>query len=298
MTLVVIEKFNSRQPLDGSNQVLIAQAKRLEAKLRKKYRDLVDTFNTGLNNNKQSKQQQDGQEEKKEMAPVNQEEEQEEEEALAVREAINSSTLRLSSGLRVQVQFGPSKSMSRLKQKGPPRSVLDYTRATVVFADPLLLALFFDLFKATFKVVRVMNKFLLLDKKQKKNINKNKDKGHEVKEEGEGAEGAEQLPQPPNVHVNFVFEGHVCEVQLFLEDFLWIKEFSHKPYEIVRLARDKKGNKKKQKEADSKELREAVEHILAEGVYDPHPGPALYPPPLAQSNNNKLLGFHSSSQGE
>ena len=255
--------------------MLIAQAKRLEAKLRRKYRDLVDTFNTGLNNNKDKDKG-----EKKEHQPHQEEEKKQEQQNQALPlTIINSSSLRLSSGLRVQVKFGPSKSMSRLKQKGPPRSVLDYTRATVVFADPLLLALFFDLFKVTFKVVRVTNKFLLLEKKKKGNNNDNK----------EGQEAEEQLPQPPNVHVNFVFEGHVCEVQLFLEDFLWIKEFSHKPYEIVRLARDKKGKKKIM--ADSKELREAVEHILAEGVYDPHPGPELYP--LLDNSNHKLFGFLS-----
>jgi len=42
------------------------------------------------------------------------------------------------------------------------------------------------------------------------------------------------MTQPPNVHINFLYMGHVCEVQLILEDFMLIKDYSHKPSEILR----------------------------------------------------------------
>ena len=165
---------------------------------------------------------------------------------------IKRSSLRLSSGLRVQAKFGSAKSLARLEQKigknGKAFTVLDYARLTVVFADPLLLSVFYEELrsKLTSAIVRVNNKFV---------------------------QAQNDMTQPPNIHINFEFEDHICEVQLTLEDFALIKDYSHKPYEILRIARDDSGAMK----TDETQLREAMEHIIAEGVYCPHPGTASYP---------------------
>lgn len=96
--------------------------------------------------------------------------------------------------------------------------VLDYVRVTVVFADPLLLAEFCGEFRklgSRWAVARVQNKFKL----------------------------ARPLQEPPNVRAhNFEFGGHVFELQLTLEDFALIKDYSHKPYEIVRIAKPKRAS--------------------------------------------------------
>jgi len=285
---------SSTQPLDTSARVLIAQAKQLELNLRHEFQNLVDTFNVGIdhyvkrrnnnsnsnntnntssnnnnsvhnttnksNNNNNNKNTQVANEEKNqgedEGAVVNpnkpetktEEEEQQEAGSALLVELIKGSSLRLSSGLRAQAKFGPVKSLVRLQQKGDPVRVLDYARTSLVFADPLLLGVFFEEFRKRekFKILRVQNKFTL----------------------------ARPLTEPPNVHINFEFGGHVCELQLTLEDFALIKDYSHKPYEIVRIAKTKLGELK-----NSDKLREAVEDLIAEGVYYPHPGTGCYPSP-------------------
>jgi len=213
-----------RQPCDGSAELLIAQAKRLEPRLRGEFQKLVDSVNGD--------------------------------------ESVKSS-LCLSSGLRAQAVFGPAKSPTRVNDKCKeenerPSSVLDYSRLTVIFADPLLLADFHDKLRrkqaeyhvhdGDFTILRVINKF-------------NQER---------------PMKQPPNVHINFMFEGHVCEVQLILEDFMLIKDYSHKPYEIVRLVQDQSGNNiLAQMTRDQR--HKVIEHVIAEGVYCRHPGAASYP---------------------
>jgi len=202
------------------------------------------------------------------------------------KEEEESKYLCLSSGgLLAQVQFAPAKSAARVAAKCEEEaerasSVLDFARLTVVFADPLLLAEFYDELKRMgeeeegeeeekkeegdkgggmvegsgkqkprFKILRVINKF-----KQKER----------------------PMKQPPNVHINFLFENHVCEVQLILEDFMLIKDYSHKPYELVRLAQDKQGNNILPLLSE-KQVDKLIEGVIAEGVFCKHPGAARYP---------------------
>jgi len=132
----------------------------------------------------------------------------------------------------------------------PPTSVLDFARLTVIFADPLLLAQFYDELKRKFKILRVNNKF--------------------------NAEAKDQQMTQPHVHINFLYEEHVCEVQLILEDFLLIKDYSHKPYEILRRVQDKHGNDIMSQIPEDK-LAQIIEDVIGGGVYCKHPGAASYP---------------------
>jgi len=128
-------------------------------------------------------------------------------------------------------------------------SIFDYLRATIVMADPALLAMFYWVLKREWEVVRVKNKH---------------------------RKGKTQASyhQPPNLHVNVCFHGHVAEIQLILEDFIMIKEYSHKPFEVLRIGLDDPtGDNVKQ----GKELDEAVTAIVSAGVYLEHPGSVDYP---------------------
>lgn len=160
---------------------------------------LVDAFNTTTST--------EGKKEEAAEAKVEAGEDAEAE--LVMKKIIKSSCLRLSSDLRVQAKFGPMKSIARLLQKGAPDGVLDYVRAMVIFADPLLLALFYEQLakqREHFTILQVKNKFV------------------EAVHALEAKEG--YITQPPNMHINLEFQGHVCEVQLTLEDFALIKEYN------------------------------------------------------------------------
>jgi len=250
--------FPYRQPLDGASaDLLIAQAKQLESGLREEFQRLVDVVNDKVNNkdNKDNKE---------------------------------CKFLCLSSGLLAQAQFAPAKSAARVAAKCEEEaeqasSVLDFARLTVVFADPLLLAEFYDELKRReeeknseekdlgegsdkpqFKILRVINKF-----KQKR-----------------------PMKQPPNVHINFLYEGHVCEEQPILEDFMLIKDYSHKPYELVRLAQDKKG-KNTLPDLPQQQVDKLIEGVIAEGVFCKHPGAARYP--LLSLSSSEIIRILSSS---
>jgi len=68
----------------------------------------------------------------------------------------------------------------------------------------------------------------------------------------------------------------VCEVQLILEDFMLIKDYSHKPYELVRLVQDKQGNDILPL-LSKEQVDKLIEGVIAEGVFCKHPGAARYP---------------------
>jgi len=203
--------------------LLIAQAKQLESGLREEFQRLVDAVNNKVNNTNKEK----------------------------------SKFLCLSSGLLAQVQFAPAKSAARVAAKCEEEnerpldsSVLDFARLTVVFADPLLLAEFYDELKRW------------EEEEDEQKEGEREEEEEKEKQEGDRGRGVGRKPQqfkilrvinkfkqkrpmkqPPNVHIKFLYEEqHVCEVQLILEDFMLIKDYSHKPYELVRLVQDKQGN--------------------------------------------------------
>lgn len=221
----VKQPFSSslRQPLGGSTaSLLVAQAKLLEANFRPILQCLANTFNS---------------------AETKHDDDKKHDHLLG---EVTKSSLRLSNGLRVLVQFGPPKSAVRVQQKGIPATVLDYARATVVFADPRLLCLFFtELTKVSdFVMLRVKNKFV-----------------------------ERRATEPPDIHINLEFQGHICEILLMLEDFFLIKEYSHDPYDIIRIVRDEHNQPK-----PDDELQAAKEQLISDGVYYKHPNRTMYPP--------------------
>lgn len=208
-------KKQKAQGVDYRVPFFVAQAKHLEPSFRSILRDLVNMFN-------------------QEVLPET-----------LVEQSMPGlfSELRLTSGRHAKVLFGPQKTVERVQQKigseGKAGNVLDYLRATIVMADPALLAMFYRALQlnSNFVIKRVKNKLLF-----------------------------EDLDQPPNVHINLEFCGHVGEIQSILEDFLLIKEYSHKPFELTRIGWVNGAMVK------GAELEAVVEYVVSAGVYVSHPG--------------------------
>jgi len=103
--------------------------------------------------------------------------------------------------------FGPPKGLQRCIAKGV-RWLCDLNRATIETEFPAVLSLAFHILckvveRRGGQVVHVRNKF-------------------------------NQTEQPPNVHVNFLLEGLVMEVQLTLGDVLIAKAHLHHYYDVTR----------------------------------------------------------------
>lgn len=225
LKLIPEEKEAVVQSCDESVEFFVSQSKSLEPSFRSILMRLVDDFNRGILPSSLAN------------LPPN-----------SSSPPPFSDLLKLASGHRVKVLFAPAKSVERVKQKiglGAARQVTDYLRATVVMADPALLAMF-HLALATdshhFSIKRCKNKLLF-----------------------------ENLKEPPNVHLNLEFRGHIGEIQLILEDFMLIKEYSHKVFELTRI-----GVVGENLVAGAA-LQQAVKYVASTGVYVLHPGKEDYP---------------------
>ena len=115
-------------------------------------------------------------------------------------------------GMLVRVKFGPPKDYARAIQKNPDW-LMDLCRCTLEFEDPYAHYLFFRVLDKQLNVVGVDN-----------HLN--------------------QTARPPvlQLYVARGDDGFLCEVMLMFSKILEIKKYMHKPYDILRSAKEQGGD--------------------------------------------------------